>query len=186
MAEAVRYRPPVTVEELDILEHETQVRHELVDGIAYAMVGGSADHGAIVNGIVMAFGRRLSLPCQVFSESTRLMIRGKLADDYLYPDVMISCDPADRAKGHRERPVLLAEVLSPSSMVTDRDTKFARYRGVPSLEYYLLVAQDRVAVEVFSRAGGWRNRRLGPKDTLDLPALSLSLPVREFYAQVDP
>lgn len=186
MAQALRYRPPMTVEELDALEHETQLRHELVDGIAYAMVGGSADHGAIVNGIVVALGRRLSLPCQVFSESTRLMIRSDLTDDYLYPDVMVSCDPTDRAKGHRERPVLLVEVLSPSSMSTDRDTKFARYRAVPSLEYYLLVAQDRVAVEIFARADGWHNRRLRAGDTLDLPALSLSLPVREFYAQVDP
>ena len=185
MGEPVRYRPPLTVEDLDELERETQVRHELVDGIAYAMVGGSADHGAIVNGIVGALLRRLRLPCQVFSESTRLMIHNDLADDYHYPDVMVSCDPTDRAKGHRERPVLLVEVLSPSSMTTDRDVKFARYRAVPTLEHYLLVAQDRIAVEHFAQAEGWSNRRLGDGDTLALAALDTSIPVREFYAQVD-
>ncbi len=185
MADAMPYRAPMTLAELTEVERETDTRHELVDGVAYAMVGGSANHGAVVNGTVIAFGNRLSRPCQVFSESTRLHIRTDLSDDYVYPDVMVVCDPTDRAKGHRERPVLLAEVLSPSTEATDRGRKFQLYRAIPSLEHYLLIDQNRMQVECFDRRTGWTPRSVAGDAPLDLSALSLSIPVRDFYAQAD-
>lgn len=185
MADALRYRPPVTLAELDEIEQESQLRHEVVDGIAYAMVGASADHGAIVNGVVAALMRRLSLPCQVFSESTRLRRKTDLADDYLYPDVMVACDPNDRASAHREKPVVIVEVLSPSTAATDRKRKFQIYRSIPELQHYLLIEQTHLAVEQFDRADGWAVKKLGAEDSITLTALSITIPLREFYAQVD-
>jgi Uma2 family endonuclease len=175
----------MTVEDLDALERDTDIRHELVDGIAYAMVGASADHGAIVAGAVIALGSRLRRPCQVFSESVRLRRLTDIRDDYFYPDVMVACDPTDRASHHREHPVVLVEVLSPSTANVDRGRKREIYTAIPSLEHYLIVAQTHMAIEQCDRSNDWQPTHLGADDTLDLPALSLTIPVRDFYVQVD-
>ncbi len=97
-------------------------------------------------------------PCTVLSGDMRLRVL--VADACAYPDVVVLCDkPAfhDGRKDVLTDATLIAEVLSPSTEGYDRGGKFALYRGLPGLRQYLLIAQDRLAIDVFTRQpdGRW-------------------------------
>ena len=81
----------------------------------------------------------------------------------------------------RKEPVLLIEVLSPSTESLDRGGKFANYTGIPSLQEYVLVAQDVPQVEIMRRRNAWRPDFLFMGDTLVLDSVGLSIPVSAIY-----
>lgn len=77
-----------------------------------------------------------------------------------------------------ERPLVLVEVVSPATEAHDRGAKWLAYQGIPSLAHYVLVAQDRVLVEVYHRLDGiWQYQRLAdPGASLRLEAVGMGLP----------
>ena len=105
------------------------------------------------------------------------------ADAYYYPDVMVSCDPADRrAELAITAPSLIAEVLSDSTASRDRGLKFTHYRLIPSLRDYLIIDPEHRRIELYSRAEqGWLLREAGlgvAPPTAELPLDSLGLRLR--------
>jgi Uma2 family endonuclease len=165
-------------------ERVAEVRHEYVDGRVYAMAGASDDHNRITRNILTALDNALrGKPCEPFAMDMKVRIPPAFADVYYYPDVLVACDPADNAKYYRERPSVLFEVLSPETERTDRREKAIAYRQIPTLEAYVLVEQDRVAVTVLHRAEpGWRSEVLeGRKAVLRLPGLGVEIPLDRIY-----
>lgn len=133
------------------LEEQDHIRYEYYKGEVFAMAGASLNHGDIVsniNGLLRATFRNKG--CRSFQESYKLEL---LQDDYyVYPDVVLTCDPEDiQAEYILKHPVLIAEVLSPSTESYDRKIKFHRYNRLPSLKYFLFVSQERPFVELYSR-----------------------------------
>lgn len=104
-------------------------------------------------------------------------------DDAPIPDVVVQCGepPAD---GYTGDPLLVVEVLSPSTFLIDRGRKTEFYQTVPSLRFLLLVQQDEVQVEVWRREAAWTVRIAGPGEPIDLPELGGSLAVAEIYARL--
>lgn len=105
-------------------------------------------------------------------------------DDYApIPDVVVQCGepPAD---GYTSDPLLVVEVLSPSTLLLDRGRKTEFYQTVPSLRSLLLVDQDEVQVEVWRREVEWTMKIAGPGETIDLPELGGSLAVAEIDARL--
>jgi Uma2 family endonuclease len=105
------------------------------------------------------------------------------------PDVLIlpkygqSADPQGRDRGDV---VVAFEILSPST--ADRDLRWKRtaYTSLPSLTHYVVIAQDAVDIVVFAREAGFAERRLRSlTESLDLPALGISLPLAEIYRDTD-
>ena len=135
-------------------EEEQPERHEFVDGEIFAMTGVSIAHGILASNLDVALRQSLKVPgCRVFQEGYKVLAR----ETCLYPDVVIACGPFRDDDLQLDRPVLLAEVLSPSREQYDRLEKWDYYRqGLPTLQAYVLVAQDRVRVEVYLRVrDGW-------------------------------
>lgn len=170
------------------LEAQSDVRHEYFAGEVFAMAGASKAHNLLTQN--MALSLRASLRgkgYQVFIENVRLAVKEKFY--YTYPDVVVSCDPADRHDPYLLRqPVLIAEILSPSTADYDRTTKFENYQQMPSLRHYLLISQSAWIVEWFQRdkAGQWIYTLLtGPDSVLEIPDLGLVLPLRELYDDTD-
>ncbi|RYY18192.1 MAG: Uma2 family endonuclease [Cytophagaceae bacterium] len=170
------------------LEAQSDVRHEYFAGEVFAMAGASKAHNLLTQN--MALSLRASLRgkgYQVFIENVRLAVKEKFY--YTYPDVVVSCDPADRHDPYLLRqPVLIAEILSPSTADYDRTTKFENYQQMPSLRHYLLIWQSAWIVEWFQRdkAGQWIYTLLtGPDSVLAIPDLGLVLPLRELYDDTD-
>jgi len=170
------------------LEEQSEVRHEYYDGEVFAMAGGTKSHNLIAQSITL--GLRAGLRgsgCQVFMKDVRLAVQDEF--HHTYPDVVVSCDPADRRDPYLVRqPVLIVEVLSPSTGEYDRGRKFNQYKQLLSLRHYLLVSQTAWVLEWFRRneADEWVYTVLSdPADVLEIADLSLHLPLPEVYDDTD-
>ena len=179
-----RYTP----EEYFALEDRSEIRHEYFEGEVFAMARASVAHNLIKGNFIAGLrpGVR-QRGCRYVDENVRLEVREK--GFYTYPDVMVSCDPVDRRESYTWRqPMLIVEILSPSTSDYDRTTKFENYQKMPSLRHYLLLSQAAWIVEWFRRdeAGQWIYTLLtGPDSILEIPDLGLVLPLRELYEDTD-
>lgn len=175
---------PWTVDEFLAWERKQPERWEFVDGEPRMMVGGSFDHNRIALRLAAHLLTRLSpRGCNVFMEGVKL----RAADCLTYPDVVVSCTPVRGKDDVLFDAVLVAEVLSPSTANHDRGDKWEAYRHLPSLRYYLLIAQDRACIDLYSRDGErWVLARYDRLDQeLPLTALDVAVPLAELYAGTD-
>ncbi|NEX23586.1 Uma2 family endonuclease [Thiorhodococcus mannitoliphagus] len=129
-----------------------------------------------------------SRPCTVLVNDMRLRIDA--ADACTYPDVLVLCgEPSfhDNRKDVLTNATLLIEVLSPSTEGYDRGGKFAVYRGLPELAQYVLIAQDRFSVDVFTRQpdGRWLlEAHTDPNASLPLRTVDSALTLSDIYDKV--
>lgn len=177
-----------TVEEYMALEETADQRHEYFEGEVFAMSGASATHNIIVQNCLIVLRQALrGRGCRVFTESMRLGVRDN--QYYTYPDVMATCHPEDvTAKRTVRHPILIIEVLSPSTADHDRSWKFNQYKQLPSLQHYVLVTQHTCLVEWFRRepSGVWSFTPLAElTDALEIPELGLTLQVADVYDELD-
>ena len=177
-------KPRLTAEEFIAWETEQSERWELVDGECFAMSGGTDIHNTISLNMAIALRARLEgRRCRVFMSDMKL----KIAEDetVFYPDIMVSCDEADRGRRQwKEAPVLIAEILSPSTEAYDRGRKFAAYRLIPGLAAVLFLSQAGPFVEYYTRAGEneWRlTEARGMDGVVNLAALDFSLHLSDLY-----
>jgi Uma2 family endonuclease len=119
----------------------------------FAMAGASNRHSLIKDNVARETGYQLKGgPCQVVTSDQRVKV--DITGLYTYPDVVIYCDDArfeDNKSDTLLNPRVLVEVLSDSTEKYDRGTKFGHYRQIPSLQEYILIAQDRPLVERYVR-----------------------------------
>src|SRR5882724_3803988 len=176
--------PYVSVEEYLEREPHSQVRHEYVEGHVYAMAGASDNHNRIAGNIFSFLHSALrGKPCEPFVSDMKAKIQSQLASSFYYPDVLVACDPTDKEKYYRERPVVIVEVLSPQTRRTDEREKAMAYRLVSSIEAYLLVEQDRLRITVLHRADNdWRREVIdGRTAVLKLECLGVEIPMARIY-----
>lgn len=175
----------ITVEEYLAGENDGDVRHEYIYGEVYAMAGSSDRHNQISGNIFVKLFTRLrgSKDCQVFMTDMKLQ-----ADEltFYYPDVFVACDRPDPY--FRREPVLIVEVLSPSTQRADRHEKLAVYQQIPTLREYVIVAQDKMLIELHRRPanGEWTREVFNQSsEAFDLTAVSTDLSLAEIYRGVD-
>lgn len=171
------------------LERESDIRHEYIDGCALAMTGASEAHIDIVSSLhFLLYGALRKRPCKVY----QLDMRVKVAQTYTYPDITVICGERhfmpDEPVATLLNPTLLIEVLSPSTEATDRGKKFHAYQKIASLQDYVLVSQNAPRIECFSRGqdDAWiLTTAAGLDASVTLPAIDITLALREVYEQVD-
>ena len=181
MSIAVRKPKRVTFDEYLAFEESSPVRHELIEGVIFAITGGSDTHNIICGNLLIDIGGPLRGRCQTFQGQMKLKVEHHTDGDGYYPDIMVSCSPTDRERLYRKEPVLLIEVLSPSTESLDRGGKFVNYTHIPLLQEYVLVAQDVPQVEIMRRRNAWRPDFLFMGDALTLECVNLSIPVATIY-----
>ena len=158
-------------------------RWELLDGEPELMSPAIWRHQRIVSTLVRKLDELAER--RGCSALPGLAVLSAAMDDFApIPDVVVTCGP-QRADGYTRDPLLLAEVLSPSTMTNDLGRKTAFYRTVASLKTFLIVYQDEARVEVWTRSDGWSMRGLGREDAIDLPELGGSLAVSDLYDRVE-
>jgi Uma2 family endonuclease len=175
-----------TAEEYFALEAQSNLRHEFFAGEVFAMAGESIAHNTISINITMACRQALrGKSCRVQMESIQLAV--EVSRHYTYPDIVVSCDPQDQQESRRlHSPVLIVEVLSPSTEAYDRGLKFNQYKKLPSLRHYLLVSQKTWLVEWFqlTEHGVWGHTALAEaEDAVVIPELNLTLPLAQIYEE---
>jgi Uma2 family endonuclease len=142
-------RQPMSAAEFLAWEETQPTRHEFVRGEVFAMVGVVDRHNTVSLNLAIALRQHLrGSPCRVYAIDVKLRVEA--ADCYFYPDVMVTCSGADLGdRTIKREPVLVVEVLSPSTAAFDRGDKFADYRALPSLREYLLIDVDRQRCELY-------------------------------------
>ncbi|MDP2831755.1 MAG: Uma2 family endonuclease [Pseudomonadota bacterium] len=170
-------------------EETAPFRHEYVGGEAYAMSGGTLRHNRVAGNAYISLSLALKgRPCQVFMNDVKLHVARDSA--YYYPDVMATCSEQASAANESQvvsNPLLVVEVLSPSTEATDRREKLHAYRRLPSLQEYVLVSQDTQQVEIYRCQGdiGWLYITYEPGDVVEFASVGVALPIAELYAGTD-
>lgn len=175
-------RKLVTVAEFLRFEGEGDRRYQLVGGEIVMMAPPARLHGVLAMRIGRYLGNQLRPPCEPQGEAG--IVLPWTDTSYYVADVAVTCAPMGPEPWCPD-PVVIVEVLSPSTEAEDRGVKLRDYRRLASLQDILLVASDRVAVEHYARQGGqWLIADRGPGETVRLVGLPVEIPVDELYADL--
>ena len=166
----------------------SEVRHEYIDGEVFAMAGGTPNHNAVSLNFAGELRTHLrGKPCRVFIADVKVRIITSQQDIFYYPDVLVTCDPADNNTQFLRSPKLIIEVLSKSTHRLDQGEKFRNYITLPSLEEYVIAEQDRPCLTIHRRRNDWMPEVIErPDELVLLESIGLELPLEAFYENVLP
>ena len=175
-----------TVDEYFETEIASQFRHEYIDGEIIEMTGGSVAHNLLYFNLTCQLVYQFNNPhFWVCLGNTRIKIEAENA--YCYPDAAVVICPVERELDRWDtvlNPSVVFEILSPSTEHIDRGRKLKLYKQILSLTHYVLISQDEIAVECFSRVGDgeWFQECFTKvTDTLRFPLLDWNLQLSDLY-----
>ncbi len=173
----------MTLEAFLAWEEAQPLRYEFDGFQVRAMTGGTAAHARIQRNMLAALASRLrGGQCEVFGSELKLA----LADSVRYPKAFVICSRVPGKATHVTDPVVVFEVVSPSSSRTDRIVKPREYGATPSIQRYVILEQDTQAATVFSREhGGWDARVIEGDVAIAMPEIGISVPLAELYEGVE-
>jgi Uma2 family endonuclease len=172
----------LTVDEFLAWECRQDLRYEFDGFRIVAMTGGSLNHSAIATNIVAALERRLKPPCRSYRGDVKVLA----ADSIRYPDAVVTCSPVDGRSDLVTNPVVVFEVLSPSTASVDRIVRNEKYRATASIQRYIMVEQTRIGATNFARIeDNWIGTVILGEATLEMPELGVIVALAEFYQGVD-
>jgi Uma2 family endonuclease len=179
----------VSAEEYLAQDRAAESRSEFLDGEIIAMSGGSARHSRLkVRLVHEVYAVLRGTSCEAFDSDFRVRVSPRM---YTYPDLAVVCGEAmfaDQREDILLNPTAIFEVLSPSTEYYDRVVKFQHYREVESLQDYVLVAQDQVRVEQYTRgvSNTWTlHDYQHPDDVLQIASIGISLTLAAIYERIE-
>jgi Uma2 family endonuclease len=179
----------VTEEQYLAIERAAEFRSEFLDGEMFAMSGGSMEHASIQTNILVELSLALrGTPCRAFGPDLRIKVSSRM---YTYPDVSVVCGKPLLADEHEDNllnPVVIVEVLSPSTEKYDRGLKFQQHRTIASLRDYILIDQGQMRIEQYTRQPDdtWSLRDYQrPEQELKIDSIGASIPLQRIYDRVE-
>ena len=179
----------LTPQEYIAAERKATLKSEYLSGKIVAMSGASIEHNLItVNTVNGLYNQLVDRGCLVFGSDMRVGISA--GDSYFYPDITVVCEKPrfeDSEFDTLLNPIVVVEVLSPSTEKYDKGEKFKRYQQLKSIKEYILISQDQVRVEHYFRQGNmWiSNEFISLEDVLPLLSVDAELPLRLIYRFVE-
>lgn len=164
------------------VESCSESRHEFIDGVIVAMAGGSDEHNAITSQIGALLHGRTRTGCRMYGSDQRIFIEA--TEHSRYPDAVIICGPPQHPPHDPQattNPLVIVEVLSPSTASNEYGPKRLDFQTLPSLQAYVLVAQDRRSVLVFQSHRPETGTRYNDGASIELPGLAAPITVDEIY-----
>src|SRR2546421_764668 len=182
-------KPYISPEEYLRLERQSEYKNEYLNGEIFAMSGASRKHNLITGNIGSEFNQQLrGKPCEAYMSDMRVKVTA--TGLYTYPDVVVVCGEPKFEDEHLDtllNPTVLVEVLSKSTERYDRIAKSSYYRTLDSLAEHLLVAQDEIRLEQYSRQPDGQRLLLDYRsfdDIAELKSIGCSLALRDVYDKV--
>ncbi len=179
----------ISTEEYFAREDIAENRSEYWCGDVFAMAGGTPNHNRItVNLSSLLNSQFRGGTCEAFASDLRVQVEKEI--HYTYPDVVVICGELKFVEGRSDtitNPVVIIEVLSESTRDYDRGTKFTAYRSVETLTDYILIDQDTVHIEYFSKESDetWRLREyFNPEEVVEIKSIAATLPIKGIYERV--
>ena len=176
----------MTLEEYLEFDYNSEGRFEYFDGEVFELSGGSPEH-ALLSSQISYLLRRELLPKSCLVYSSDLKIKVPSLPPYRYADVTALCDkPVYEQIGYVRclvNPVLLVEVLSPSTEKYDRSEKLIGYKSIPSFREYLLISQSQKLIiqYVKHKKKFWLQTEHGAGEVFNLSSVDCELNVDEIY-----
>jgi len=179
-----------TTEEYLQIQIASENRNEYLNGEIIPMTGGTPNHNDISGNLYIPLKLALKgKEYRTFHLDQRLWIPA--VNLYTYPDVMVLSKPIELQSGRKDtviNPCFIAEILSKSTQNYDRSEKFAAYRTIPTLQEYLLIAQDRIHVEhyVKTSVNQWIFSEYDdPNNTLSFSAFEFQISIADLYDNIE-
>jgi Uma2 family endonuclease len=179
-----------TEQEYFALEEAAAYKSEYYRGELFGMAGASENHnlisGNFFTDLNIAFRGKT---CRAYTNDMKVQVPAHKF--YTYPDVIALCAASEFVEGRDDtitNPMLIVEVLSASTRIYDRNTKFEFYQALSSLKYYVLVDQKRLHVEVYTKQedNSWLLRTFTQlEDVVRLEALNFETTLANIYDKVD-
>jgi Uma2 family endonuclease len=155
-------------------------RYQLVDGVPVMMAPTLEAHGELAINIGAEIRNRLRPPCRVIGEAGITIPARR--DTFYVADLAITCAPREPGRRMVAEPVVIVEVLSPSTGPVDRWRKVADYRTLPSVEAIVVAFADERRIELQRRAAnGWHVEDLIGQAELELPRCATPIPLETLY-----
>ncbi|MFM7975815.1 MAG: Uma2 family endonuclease [Pirellula sp.] len=176
-----------SAEEYLQLEAQSLRKSEYVDGWIRAMTGASIRHNCIKLNCTILLGNNLKgQKCRPYDSDTKVRIFRDGKRRFYYPDVQVVCESNDPSSVFQDRPVLIIEVLSPSTRANDLHEKLEAYQSIPSLECYIVLEQHQPIASMWRRSKRtWIKETIqGIDATIDLPFLSCMLAMEDIYEDI--
>ena len=179
----------LTPEEYLAFERKATTKHEYLNGQIVAMSGASFAHNFLTMNVAnQLYNQLIEGECQVAASDMRVKVTE--IDSYFYPDVVVVCgEPRaeDDTFDTLLNPVVIVEVLSPSTEVYDKGEKFEHYQQIASLKDYILISQDEVHVEHYCRQESeWLQTEFRElADVLSLLSIDCELRLQDIYRRVE-
>jgi Uma2 family endonuclease len=173
----------MTLQEFLVWEDGTDTRYELIGGFPVAMAPPLEGHAMLSMRLATRMDDALSArrPCRASTEAG--ILHPDRADTFFVADVAVTCAPFDRRRQYLQDPLLLIEILSPSTERHDRHVKTPAYRRIASVQEILLVDTEDRYVELHRRQGDqWLTQILrGSDDMLSLASVGIEISMSDLY-----
>jgi Uma2 family endonuclease len=184
-------RPFISPERYLEIERAAEYKSEYFQGEIFAMPAARETHVLAASNLTHELHNGLKgKSCRIYTSDMRVHVNA--TGLYAYPDLSAVCGTPEFQDSHFDtllNPVLIVEILSPSTESYDRGRKFWNYRSIPSLKEYLLVSTDRMGAELFTKQadGRWLLAAYqNPADVVELQSVGCGIPLGNVYSLVDP
>lgn len=177
-----------SVQEYLSMEGQALTKSEYIDGWIRSMSGATLRHNQISTNCLVALANRLKgKQCRPFNSDTKVRLDRDGRKRFYYPDAQVVCESNEPTSVFQDHPVLIIEVLSPSTRRYDLDEKMTAYLTIPTLKYYVIFEQHQPIAIVMRRTEGGFLREFveGIESTIDLPFLNFSLAMRDIYDGIE-
>ena len=169
-------------------EHNSDIKHEYIDGEVYAMAGTTKANNTISLNLAILLREKLKdSDCQTFMADIKVNVSNQKR--FFYPDIVVTCDDNDDVNAYDVKfPKIIVEVLSESTEKFDRGKKFQYYRTIPSLQEYILVSSQEYLIECFRRTKNdlWTLQTYeGLNAILRIENLTIDSSLSEIYATLN-
>jgi Uma2 family endonuclease len=174
----------ISVEEYLEGEKSSPIRHEYIDGRVFAMSGVSLRHNLLTNKLSRRLFEKLDgTNCATFTTEVKVAANPTI---YYYSDIAVTCSPIRQDEYICPDPILLIEIISPSTEQIDRREKARSYKEIESLREYVIVEQVRQAVELHRRSntGEWEILQFSQGDQIYLVSIDLTLSLEDLYSGI--
>jgi Uma2 family endonuclease len=173
----------MSLDEFLVWEREQPERHEYVDGVIRMMTGGSLDHSTIASKLWSALDNKLrGTGCRAFRGDAKIIANHGVR----YPDLSVTCSSIAGQDDIVPEPIVVIEIVSPSTEREDRGRKKLAYFATPSIRQYAIVEQDERWIDLYTRTeAGWIDEIITGDAVLNLSAIGIAISLDAIYEDTE-
>jgi Uma2 family endonuclease len=173
----------MSLDEFLAWEREQPERYEYAGGVTTMMTGGSLDHSTIASNLWTALRDKLrGGTCRAFRGDTKIIANNSIR----YPDLSVTCTPVRGDEDTVLEPVLVVEVVSPSTEREDRGRKKFDYFSTSSIQQYAIIEQDARRIDLYTRSGyRWTDEIIEGDAVLNLSSIGVEMSLDTIYEDTE-